>query len=122
LSVTADELLKFVVLYSIIGIVHCLLRRPLLAAAENDERRKEVGRYLFWDLVFYLSFGLVVTSSVATAGVLLVFCLLIVPSLLGNLFSPHIGVALAIGWIAGAAASAAGLCGSFPLDRPTGSW
>src|SRR5213080_461336 len=117
LSVTADELLKFGVLYSIIGVVHCLLRRPLLAAAE----RTDVGRYLFWDLVFYLSFGLVVTSSVATAGVLLVFCFLIVPALIGNLFSPHIGVALAIGWIAGAAASAAGIFGSFLLDAPTGA-
>src|SRR5207247_7280288 len=107
--------------YSIIGIVHCLLRRPLLAAAENDEGRKEVGRYLFWDLVFYLSFGLVVTSSVATAGVLLVFCFLIVPALIGSLFSPHIGVALATGWIAGAAASAAGIFGSFLLDAPTGA-
>ena len=117
LSVTADELLKFVVLYSIIGVVHCLLRRPLLAAAE----RTDVGRYLFWDLVFYLSFGLVVTSSVATAGVLLVFCFLIVPALIGSLFSPHIGVALAIGWVAGAAASAAGIFGSFLLDAPTGA-
>src|SRR5437870_11930166 len=119
LSVTADELLKFVLLYSIIGIVHCLLRRPLLAAAENDEGRKDVGRYLFWDLVFYLSFGLVVTSSVATAGVLLVFCFLIVPALIGNLFSPHIGVALAIGWISGAEASAAGFFGSIMRDSPT---
>jgi zinc/manganese transport system permease protein len=121
LSVTADELLKFAVLYSIIGIFHWLLRRPLLAAAENDEGRRDIGRYLFWDLVFYLSFGLVVTSSVTTAGVLLVFCFLIVPALIGNLFSPHIGVALAIGWIAGSAASAAGIFGSFLLDAPTGA-
>jgi zinc/manganese transport system permease protein len=109
LSVTADELLKFAVLYSIIGILHWLLRRPLLAAAENDEGRKDIGRYLFWDLVFYLSFGLVVTSSVTTAGVLLVFCFLIVPALIGNLFSPNIG------------ASAAGIFGSFLLDAPTGA-
>jgi len=121
LSVTADELLKFAVLYSIIGVVHWLLRRPLLAAAENDEGRKDIGRYLLWDLVFYLSFGLVVTSSVTTAGVLLVFCFLIVPALIGNLFSPHIGVALAIGWVAGSAASAAGIFGSFLLDAPTGA-
>src|SRR5438552_18025824 len=121
LSVTADELLKFVLLYSIIGIVHCLLRRPLLAAAENDEGRKDVGRYMFWALVFYHALGLVVTSSVTTAGVLLVFCFLIVPALIGSLFSPHIGVALAIGWVAGAAASAAGIFGSFLLDAPTGA-
>ena len=120
LSVTADELMKFVVLYSIIGMVHWLLRRSLLAAAENHDG-KGLGRFLLWDLVFYLSFGLVVTSSVATAGVLLVFCFLIVPALIGGLFSAHIAVALAIGWAAGSAASAAGIFGSFLFDAPTGA-
>ncbi len=33
-----------------------------------------------WDFLFYASFGFVVTSSVSIAGVLLVFCYLIVPS------------------------------------------
>ena len=121
LSVTGDELLKFVVLYSVIGAVHWVIRRPLLAASADAEGRRDIGRFLFWDLIFYLSFGVVVTSSVATAGVLLVFYFLIVPALIGNLFSSHIGVALAIGWVAGAAASAAGIFGSFLLDAPTGA-
>ena len=38
----------------------------------------------FWDFLFYASFGFVVTSSVAIAGVLLVFCYLIVPSVGGD--------------------------------------
>jgi zinc/manganese transport system permease protein len=63
----------------------------------------------------------VVTSSVGTAGVLLVFCFLIVPALVGTLFSSRIGAALAIGWLAGAVASAAGIFGSFLLDAPTGA-
>jgi zinc/manganese transport system permease protein len=121
LAVTEDELLKFVVLYAIIGAFHWLIRRPLLAAAGRDDGRKDMGKFLGWDLVFYLSFGVVVTSSVATAGVLLVFCFLIVPALVGNLFSSPIGVALVIGWVAGAVASAAGIFGSFLLDAPTGA-
>jgi zinc/manganese transport system permease protein len=74
-----------------------------------------------WDLIFYLSFGLVVTSSVGTAGVLLVFCFLIVPALVGSLFSSRIGIALVIGWIAGAAASTVGIFGSLLVDAPTGA-
>src|SRR5512133_917935 len=119
LSVTGDELTKFVILYSIIGAIHWVLRRPLLAAAGHADT--DIGKIAFWDLVFYLSFGVVVTSSVATAGVLLVFCFLIVPALVGNLFSSHVGVALLIGWAAGALASAAGIFGSFLLDAPTGA-
>ena len=41
----------------------------------------------FWDFLFYVSFGFVVTSSVAIAGVLLVFCFLIVPSVTAMLFA-----------------------------------
>src|SRR5262249_6966154 len=118
LSVSADEVIKFTILYGLIEAFHWMVRRPLLRAADDTFSG---GGTVLWDLVFYLSFGVVVTSSVGTAGVLLVFCFLIVPALIGSLFSPHIGTALAIGWAAGAAASAAGIFGSFLLDAPTGA-
>jgi len=119
LSVTADQVVTCVALYGAIGALHWLLRRPLLAAADNAA--PSGPKTAFWDLVFYLSFGLVVTSSVTIAGVLLVFCFLIVPALIGTLFSARIATALVIGWIAGAIASVAGIFGSFLLDAPTGA-
>src|SRR5438270_3467220 len=81
LSVSASEVGHFIVLYSAIGGLHWLMRRPLLAAADNAGTPAATGTTAFWDLVFYGSFGVVVTSSVGTAGVLLVFCFLIVPAL-----------------------------------------
>jgi zinc/manganese transport system permease protein len=75
----------------------------------------------FWDLLFYMSFGFVVTSSVAIAGVLLVFCFLIVPSVTAMLFTERLGVRLAIGWGMGALVSAGGVGLSFVLDLPTGA-
>jgi zinc/manganese transport system permease protein len=119
LSVSAAEVVRLLALYSAIGALHWLIRRPLLAAAE--EMPSSGRRTAVWDLIFYLSFGLVVTSSVGVAGVLLVFCFLIVPALVGSLFSSHIGVALVIGWAAGAIASACGIFGSFLIDAPTGA-
>ncbi|MFL6798423.1 MAG: metal ABC transporter permease [Xanthobacteraceae bacterium] len=119
LSVSSDELLKLVILYGSIGILHWLARRPLLAAADPSSQATRMT--LFWDLMFYLSFGVVVTSSVSVAGVLLVFCFLIVPALIGTLFSSRAAVVLALGWIAGAGASTAGILGSFLLDAPTGA-
>ena len=121
LSVTSDELVGFVVLYGVIGALHWLVRRPLLAAADSPGAADRGPRTVFWDLVFYLSFGVVVTSSVTVAGVLLVFCFLIVPALIGTLFTARIGAALAIGWAAGGLAGAAGIFGSFLLDAPTGA-
>jgi zinc/manganese transport system permease protein len=117
LSVTNDDVVKFIVLYGAIGLFHWIVRRPLLAAAEEQSSKRTVA----WDLVFYLSFAVVVTSSVSVAGVLLVFCFLIVPALIGGLFSSRIAPALLIGWGAGTLASAAGILGSFVFDAPTGA-
>src|ERR1700730_13374899 len=87
LAVTPDDLLRCVLLYATIGALHWCIRHPLLACADE---RPGLARTAVWDAVFYLSFGLVVTSSVSMAGVLLVFCFLIVPALIGSLFSARI--------------------------------
>jgi zinc/manganese transport system permease protein len=75
----------------------------------------------FWDLLFYGSFGFVVTSSVQIAGVLLVFCYLVVPSVAGMLFAHTIGKRLAIAWTMGTLVSALGIYLSVKLDLPTGA-
>jgi zinc/manganese transport system permease protein len=74
-----------------------------------------------WDFLFYASFGFVVTSSVAIAGVLLVFCYLVVPSVGAMLFADKIGKRLAIGWTMGTLVSALGVYLSVALDLPTGA-
>ena len=83
--------------------------------------RREGIRVGFWDFLFYASFGFVVTSSVAIAGVLLVFCYLIVPSVAAMLYADHIGKRLAIGWSMGTIVSALGVYLSLLLDLPTGA-
>src|SRR5438093_10163279 len=75
----------------------------------------------FWDFLFYASFGFVVTSSVSIAGVLLVFCYLIVPSVAAMLYAEGIGTRLAIGWVMGTIVSALGVYFSLKLDLPTGA-
>ena len=75
----------------------------------------------FWDFLFYASFGLVVTRSVAIAGVLLVFCYLIVPSVGAMLWAKTIGSRLALGWIMGVFVSILGMYFSVQFDLPTGA-
>jgi zinc/manganese transport system permease protein len=75
----------------------------------------------FWDFLFYASFGFVVTSSVSIAGVLLVFCYLIVPSVAAMLYAESVGRRLAIGWSMGTIVSALGVYLSLQLDLPTGA-
>jgi zinc/manganese transport system permease protein len=74
-----------------------------------------------WDFLFYASFGFVVTSSVLIAGVLLVFCYLIVPSVAAMLYAESVGRRLLIGWTMGTVVSALGIYLSVKLDLPTGA-
>jgi len=117
LSVTVDDVGRIAGLYTLIGLVHWLGRRPLLALSLGGEVR---GAAL-WDFAFYFTFGLVVTSSVRVAGVLLVFSYLIVPAVVGAWLADTIGRRLAIGWTVGTLVSVAGLGASYALDLPTGA-
>ncbi len=122
LAVTPHEVIKMAILYSLIGGVHWYWRKPFLAISTNQSEAFNTGyNVLWWDFLFYGTFGFVVTSSVAIAGVLLVFSFLIVPSVTAMLFSEKIGARLAIGWVMGTAVSLIGMYGSYKLDAPTGA-
>jgi len=82
LSVRGSEVLEVAALYALIGGLHWRCRRPFfLISTDTDAAFREGWRVRLWDLLFYASFGVVVTSSVRIAGVLLVFSYLIVPAL-----------------------------------------
>jgi zinc/manganese transport system permease protein len=122
LSVTWPELGKTAALYALVGLFHYIFRRRFLAISMDQHAAEQQGLNIrLWDFLFYMSFGFVVTSSVAIAGVLLVFCFLIVPSVTAMLFTERLGPRLAIGWTMGALVSAAGVALSFQLDLPTGA-
>ncbi len=122
LAVSWPEVRKTAVLYALVGIFHYVFRKKFLLISMNHEKVDSLGVSVrFWDFLFYASFGFVVTSSVAIAGVLLVFCYLIVPSVGAMLFADRIGPRLAIGWTMGTLVSALGCYLSVQLDTPTGA-
>jgi zinc/manganese transport system permease protein len=122
LAVSWDEVLKTAVLYGVIGAFHYLFRQRFLAISIDREQAAADGLPVrTWDFLFYASFGLVVTSSVSIAGVLLVFCYLIVPSVAAMLYADRIGTRLAIGWTMGTIVSALGIYLSMAFDLPTGA-
>jgi zinc/manganese transport system permease protein len=122
IAVSWAEVIKTALLYGAVGIFHYLFRKQFLTISMSHERAEATGLNVrFWDFLFYASFGFVVTSSVAIAGVLLVFCYLIVPSVAAMLYAEGIGKRLAIGWTMGTVVSAAGVYLSLVLDLPTGA-
>jgi len=122
LAVDRAEVLKTALLYGVIGLFHYLFRHNFLLISTNPLAAEARGLNLrLWDFLFYASFGFVVTSSVSIAGVLLVFCYLIVPSVGAMLLAEHVGTRLAIGWTMGTLVSALGVYFSVWLDLPTGA-
>jgi zinc/manganese transport system permease protein len=122
LAVSWAEVGKTAVLYGAVGIFHYVFRRRFLAISMDPHKAEADGVSIrFWDFLFYASFGFVVTSSVAIAGVLLVFCYLIVPSVAAMLYAKSVGRRLAIGWSMGTIVSALGVYLSLKLDLPTGA-
>jgi zinc/manganese transport system permease protein len=76
---------------------------------------------IWWDFLFYASFGLVITISVPMAGVLLVFSFLIVPAVCAVLFSGSLQQRLVIAWATGFFVSVLGCTLSYRFDTPTGA-
>ena len=122
LAVSWLEVGKTAILYGVIGAFHYVFRHKFLAISMHPEKAEAAGISIkMWDFLFYASFGFVVTSSVSIAGVLLVFCYLIVPSVAAMLYADSIGRRLAIGWTMGTVVSALGVYLSLKLDLPTGA-
>ncbi len=122
LAVSKEVVWRTAGLYAVIGLFHYIFRKNFLLISTDAKAAQGKGLSIrFWDFLFYVSFGFVVTRSVAIAGVLMVFCYLIVPSVGAMLFADRIGPRLAIGWTMGTLVSALGVYLSVVLDLPTGA-
>ncbi|HKB08085.1 MAG TPA: iron chelate uptake ABC transporter family permease subunit [Candidatus Polarisedimenticolia bacterium] len=117
--VTPGQIIKTAVLYALLGLFHFIFRRRFLLISLHPEEAYAQGiRVRLWDFLFYLSFGVVITSAVQIAGVLLVFCYLVAPSVFAVMFYDDLKRRLLTGWTMATAVSAIGLF--FSYDRPSG--
>jgi len=121
LWVTWPTVIKTATIYAIAGLIHVALRKRFFQISFKPEQAYAEKRCIrLWDFIFYVTFAFVITSSVAIAGVLLVFTFLVIPAVIATLFATRIGARLAIGWAVGIAACLIGLVGSYRFDLPSG--
>lgn len=113
LWVTGVDLRNMAILYAVVGALHVLFRKRFFALSYEGR-----GGF-FWEFLFFLSFALVLVSSVKIAGILQVFAFLVIPALIGRLYAKKTARALFIGWFAGLGASLAGIVLSYVFDLPT---
>lgn len=119
---------KTALLYGVVGGVHVAFRRRFFRITlDPDGARAEGLRIRWWDFLFYVTFGFVITSSVSIAGVLLVFSYLVVPAAIAVLFAERVPARIGLAWASGFAASVAGLLACAAANRagspsPPGPW
>ncbi len=118
LFLTPKGLKHAALIYAGVGAAAALLHKRFAKNSENFHQEPDWPQR-FWDMAFYALFGVVVTSSVRIAGVLLVFTFLIVPSLFSLLFAQSFGRRFLIGSTMGITAAALGLGLSVRYDWPS---
>lgn len=112
------DVLKTAGVYSVVALFHYILRDKILSASMSKGEHSE---HLLWDFVFYALFGVVITSSVGVAGILLVFSFLVVPAILSMQLTKNIRGQLFLGWGIGSILCLVGMFLSYKMDLPAGA-
>jgi zinc/manganese transport system permease protein len=114
LWLNGNDVLVASTLYAVVGLFHFLCRKRFFQLTYE-------GKYSFlWEFLFFLSFACVLVSSVHLAGILQVFSFLVIPALIGRLFSRKPARILMTGWLIGLGVSLFGIFFSYRYDFPTG--
>ena len=115
LTVGWNDVRNALILYAAIGVAFPFVARRFSAGGGGALRT--------WlsEFAFYAAFGVVLTSSVAIAGVLLVFAFLIIPAAIGMLLADSFRRRLLVAWGVGTVVAIAGLALSFASDLSTGA-
>jgi zinc/manganese transport system permease protein len=122
LLVSPLDVWKCFALFLFVGAAHFALRRSFLLVSFDRDAAYQGGlRVRWWDFLFYALFGLVVTSFVRIAGVLLVFSYLIVPAVCGIYLANSLSRRLLIGWSIALLGGITGLFLSYQWDLPSGA-
>lgn len=122
LVVPSSDVLKTFALFVAVGISHFIFRKKFLTiSADPDKAAAEGINVRWWDFLFYMLFGLVVTSFVHIGGVLLVFSYLVVPAVCAAFLSNSLLTRFIIGWVIATVCSVVSLFITAKVDFPIGA-
>ena len=121
LLVSLGTIANVTLIYAVVGVFHVVFRRRFFAMSLDLPGAEAAGvNVRLWDFLFYMTMGILVTQSVAIAGVLLVFSYLVIPAVIGQMWFSTMSGRLLMGWLVAVLASITGILWSFYSDYPTG--
>ncbi len=122
LWVTWDKVIKLGLLFAPIALIHILLGRSFFdlsnqkCHADSDFQMRDK----FLNLLFYITFGVVVVKAVLIGGIFLVFTLLIAPAVAAGMFVKSWKGRLFWSWIIGLLGTVSGIFISYSLNISNG--
>jgi zinc/manganese transport system permease protein len=122
LWITWKKVFNLGLLFAVIGGIHILLGRQFLQLTlygGSEGNGLDLKRRLL-NLLFYVSFGLVVVKTVQIGGIFLVFTLLIAPAVAASMLVEKWRARLYWSWIIGLAGTVAGIFTSYLLNISNG--
>jgi ABC-type Mn2+/Zn2+ transport system permease subunit len=121
LTVTSHEVWLMAVAGIAAVAAHTVLSKQFLFSMFDSETAQASGiRAGWWDLLFFLILGVIISLAIRLAGTLLVFAFLVVPAVAGLLLSQRLGRVCAIAIGSASLATVSGLYASVKMDLPSG--
>lgn len=121
LTIAPGQVYLTAVLLSVTVLVWALFQKQFLFSAFDPETAKAHGiQVAFWDLLFYIILGVVISFSIRVVGTLLVFALLVVPAITALSLSQRFAGIYVLAVASAAVSTISGLVLSYKLDLPTG--
>lgn len=121
LGITRRDTLVLLAVVVPVLVIHAVFYKELLFVSFDRETARTLGYNVrWWDLLLYLTLGIVIASAMQFAGVMLVFNFLVLPAVTGLLLSR--GMRGVFFWSVASALVAAfvGFSLSVPFDLPSG--
>ena len=104
-----------------VAILHLLFYKQFLFVSFDSEMASTLGvKSGFWNFLFYLMLGLVVSVAIKTAGVLLTFSFLLLPAVTALSVGNSMKANIIFSGLAAILSSLAGVYFSVQMDLPTG--
>lgn len=121
IGVPHQEIVELIVTAAIVALLQGLFFKEFVLVSFDPEVARTLGYHASrWELLWYLSLGLMIAVSIHVAGTVLVFAYLVIPAVSALLISRRLGIALTLSVLFGIISTFAGVLISVsPLDVPT---
>ncbi len=115
------QIITSMVVFSVVGVCFYLIRKPIIEISNSYQKdiTKDL-RVVFWDFIFYVLLGFIITLSVQAGGIVVVFAYLIIPATISVILARRLSTQLAVVFIAAVIASLGGLLFAYKFDFSIG--